>query len=110
MNHMFHECYFINDLPDISNWNTKNIINMDYMFFGCKFLRALPDISKWNTEKVTSMLMMFAYCAGLSQLPDISKWNTDNIGKTGFALMFFKCKSTLNIPLKIKKYIYELKE
>ena len=56
------------------------------------------------------MITMFAYCAGLSKLPDISKWNTDNIGKTGFAMMFFKCKPTLNIPLKIKKYMYELKE
>ena len=110
MNHMFNECYYINDLPDISIWNTKNVINMDSVFFGCKFLRALPDISKWNTEKVTSMITMFAYCAGLSKLPDISKWNTDNIGKTGFAMMFFKCKPTLNIPLKIKKYMYELKE
>ena len=32
MSYMFYECSLLNSLPDISEWDTKNIINMSHMF------------------------------------------------------------------------------
>ena len=35
MNDMFNKCSSLISLPDISNWNTKNSINMSLIFYGC---------------------------------------------------------------------------
>ena len=47
-------------MPDISKWNTNNIINMDFMFARCKSLLSLPDISKWNTNNLKNIYQVFA--------------------------------------------------
>ena len=49
---MFSECNSLSSLPDISTWNTSNVIHMNWMFSGCNSLSSLPDISKWNTSNV----------------------------------------------------------
>jgi len=40
----FFECSNLELLPNISTWNTKNIINMQKLFAGCSSLKSLPDI------------------------------------------------------------------
>ena len=32
---MFYGCSSLNNLPDISKWDTKNVTDMSYMFSGC---------------------------------------------------------------------------
>ena len=32
---MFHNCYSLISLPDISKWNTNNVYNMSGMFHNC---------------------------------------------------------------------------
>ena len=49
---------------------------MEKMFFGCKSLISLPDISDWNTYKVTQMNNMFNECISLVIFPDIEGWFT----------------------------------
>ena len=44
--YMFYNCSSLEYLPDISNWNTKNVVIMRGMFYGCSSLKSLPDISK----------------------------------------------------------------
>ena len=46
MSCIFAECENLMSLPDISKWDTKNIINMSYLFYICKSLANLDDISK----------------------------------------------------------------
>ena len=41
------------------------------MFTECKSLESLPDISNWNTKKVTDMNQLFTDCFSLKSLPDI---------------------------------------
>ena len=48
MSYMFSGCSSLKSLPDISNWNTSNVIIMNNIFFGCSSLHSLPDISKWD--------------------------------------------------------------
>ena len=93
-------------IPDISKFNTSNVINMNGMFYNCKSLLSLPDISKWDTSNVkylggiyrgnlllaplndkeilstpkNEMILsgMFYGCSSSLSLPDISNWNLSN--------------------------------
>ena len=66
------------DYSQIKLKNINNITNMACMFRSCSSLSSLPDISKWNTSNVINMSSIFYFCYKLP-LPDISKWNTSNV-------------------------------
>ena len=83
-------------LPDISIWNTNNVINMRELFSGCSSLKYLPDISKWDMENVKDISFMFYLCSSLIKLPNISKWNTKNI--INLNSIFENCSSLTYIP------------
>ena len=68
---MFSGCISLQSLPDLSKWDTSNIIDMGLMFDKCYSLITLPDISKWNTSKVSDMIAIFQECNSLKSLPDI---------------------------------------
>ena len=51
----------------------KYVTDMSYMFCNCISLKELPDISKWNTNNVINMSQIFSKCRELKELPDISK-------------------------------------
>ena len=42
MSYMFYDCYSLNNLPDISKWDTKNVKDMRCMFSGCNSLNNIP--------------------------------------------------------------------
>ena len=88
MSYMFHCSTNLFSLPDLSNWDTKNVTNMSYMFCGCfnydssslkGKITQLPKLLNWNVSNVTNMSYMFSNCSKLLSLPDISKWNTANV-------------------------------
>ena len=72
MSEMFCNCISLTSLPDISKWNTDNMIDMSRIFINCYSLLSLPDISKWNTNNLNNMNGVFANCVSLTSLPDIS--------------------------------------
>ena len=74
---MFENCYSLHSIPDISKWNTKNIIDVNRDFENC-----------------------FKNCISLISIPDISKWKNMKNNKLN---MFDGCFSLLNK----KKYLYE---
>ena len=96
MSYMFNQCICLLSLPDISNWNTKNVINMRALFEYSISLSSLPDISKWNTSNVRDMSYMFNGCLDLKSLPDISNWNTDKV--INMEAMFTRCTSLTILP------------
>ena len=96
MSYMFHNCYSLESLPDISNLNTNNVTDMSHLFYFCESLKSLPYISKWITNNVTNMSYMFSRCYSLESLPDISNWNTSNV--TDMNNMFSDCKSLKALP------------
>ena len=77
MNHSFYQCVSLKDLPDISKWDTSNVISMEYMFYKCESLLLLPDISKWNVSKVKEFNSMFYGCKSLQPLSfdKIKNWS-----------------------------------
>ena len=100
MGKMFNFCNSLNSLPDISKWNTKNVISMEGMFSNCESLKILPDISKWDIKNVNDMRGMFYYCESLNTFPDISKWDIKHISMVD---MFCGCNKKI-IPEKFKYY------
>ena len=94
---MFHNCSSIKELPDISNLNFSNVINMSYIFSGCKLLKELPDISKWDTNQLINIEGMFENCESLPSLPDLSNWNKNkNINYK--QRLFRNCKTLESLP------------
>lgn len=61
------------EIPDISNWNTKNLQYMSLLFYMNKKLVKLPDKSKWNTGNVKALVCVFGDCESLEYLPDKGK-------------------------------------
>ena len=120
VNYMFSKCNYLTNI-DLSNFNTRNIINMSGMFHdsgalenidvsffdtfkvknmhrmfsGCESLKDI-DLSIFNTQNVTSMSRMFENCKSLKSI-DISNFNTQNVTNMNF--MFYGCKSLQSIDL-----------
>jgi surface protein len=67
----FYYASVFND-PDVTNWNTSNIIFMGSMFYNAPIFN--QPIDNWNTSKVTHMAFMF-YAAKAFNQP-LSKWDT----------------------------------
>ena len=103
INDLFYGCSSLKSLPDISKWNTKNIINLNLLFYECSSLLFLPDISKWNLINVTEMIGTFYKCISLKSFPDISNWNIFNIKDISF---IFYCCSSLKLLPDVSKWIY----
>ena len=93
---MFKGCSLIKTLPDISKWNTENIIKMKFLFNECTSLINLSDISKWQMEKVITIEGMFKGCSSLKSLPNLSKWETFSLGNKND--IFVGCSSLKSFP------------
>ena len=96
MDSLFFNCQSLLEAPDISNWNTKNVTTLNGFFGDCYALKEIPDISGWDTRNVTDMGALFVKCIKLEKLPDISQWKTGNV--TEMTYMFYKCKSLKSLP------------
>ena len=96
LNSIFYDCKLLKSLPDISKWNTKNVTNMKYLFGNCSSLMSIPDISKWDTSRVINMEDMFENCSSLKSLPDISRWNISKVINLNH--MFSNCSLLITLP------------
>ena len=88
-------------IPDISKWDTKNVIDMTGMFEKCYNLLYLPDISSWKTSKVEYITLMFAECQKLLRFPDLSSWDIRNVKSFG---ELFRNLISVERPIKFPKY------
>ena len=85
---MFQLCNELEEL-DLSNFNTRNVINMRCMFNRChKLKKILIGINKFTTAKVNNMYGMFNECIEVEYL-DLSNFNTFNV--ENFGIMFQEC-------------------
>ena len=46
---LFSLCFSLENIPDISKWDIKNVDCLKGIFYQCSSLVSLPDLSKWNT-------------------------------------------------------------
>ena len=76
MNHMFDTSKFTGKNGDISNWDVSKVKSMVYMFYGSSFN---GDISNWDVSNVEDMEFMFSKSKFTGEHGDISKWNVSNV-------------------------------
>ena len=96
MSYLFANCTDLEEIPDISKWNTSNVKYMQGMFMNCESLESLPDISKWDTHNVR---LMGGYFSGLSLLTDNDAFKLEEKGQSfDLAGMFYGCKRINSIP------------
>ena len=101
MNEIFSNCSSLISIPDISYWDTSNVIDMNKIFYNCKNLSSLPDITKWNYKNVIYTNNMFDNSSFFSLLPDLSKIKIyDNI--LNYLLNFIPLMSSPNLSGKSK--------
>lgn len=94
MNCMFNDCNKLEHL-DLGNLDTENVTNMSCMFENCFLLKDL-NLSAFNTSNVTDMARMFFGCGGLESL-DLSNFDTHNV--TDVNDMFYGCSNMEKIDL-----------
>lgn len=94
MKDMFFKCESLTSL-DLSNFNTKNVTNMNKMFDMCFNITSIK-LSKFNTSNVTDMGSMFGECNSLSSI-DVTNFNTSNVEE--MSGMFSECKSLTTLDL-----------
>ena len=75
----FANCCELNEIPDISLWNTENIIDLSYMFYKCEKIKNLPELSnKWNLKNCWYMRGMFDECPLLENKPNFPQLNNED--------------------------------
>lgn len=92
-NSMFYNCYSLERLTGIANWQFNLNNSLTNMFSNCRSLREL-DVSGWKVDTATSLAGMFQYCYSLERL-DLGGWQTDNC--TNMSAMFQGCWSLKSI-------------
>ena len=91
---MFSGCSSLTNL-NLDNFNTNSVTNMNSMFHNCSSLTSL-NISHFNTNSVTDMYGMFHNCSSLTYL-DLSNFSTGNV--TDMRYMFVDCRSLTNLDI-----------
>ena len=86
---MFGNCFKLQNIYGLEDFDTRNITKMNSVFNGCHSLKYL-DLSKFDTSNTTSMEYIFNDCFRLKQIKGLKKFNTNKV--TNMTGMFFRCK------------------
>lgn len=78
----FSFCRNLEEIENIQNLHTENVISTDAMFYKCDKLKNL-DVSNFDTSKVTNMGQMFRDLYALEYL-DVSSLDTRNVINMGY--------------------------
>ena len=105
---IFSNCSSLLALPDISEWNTNNIIEYYKIFYNCRSLLYLPDISKWDTKKAICTNRMFDNCSSLALL-SASEWDNNNSLKISQTFYSYLKLYMLNYKFNLKNHLNKLK-
>ena len=106
MKEVFTNCFSLEELPDISTWNTSNVVDMTSLFENCTSLVKIPNIIKWDVHNLKSMNYILFNCTSLASFPDISQWDipkdmkSDNIFDNSISSNLLSLNSDLKDNIK----------
>ena len=80
--YLFNEYQNLENIPQM---NTENIIYMNNAFMYCKKITEIPEL---NTGNVIDMNNLFFYCSKLEKVPKLDASKVNNI-----SLVFYKCSA-----------------
>ena len=97
MAYLFNNCYLLETINGLKEWNTKSVIEVSNMFNGCRNLKKIENLEKWDLSNVKNLSCMFANCQKLEEIFGIEKWNAINVDN--MERMFFKCEKLKSLNL-----------
>lgn len=97
LSYFFRGCLNLENINEISNWDTSNVMWLYDVFTNCESLKEI-DLSGWNTSKVIGMINMFNSCKNLEKIVGIGNFNVSNV--ISFNAMFMGCDNLINLDLK----------
>ena len=92
MSCMFYNCNSLTKL-DVSQFDTRNVVDMHFMFSGCYALNKL-DVRNFEMGKVEDIHGMFYDCTSLTTL-DLTDWDLGKV--TEMSYMFRNCAKLTTI-------------
>ncbi len=91
---MFKECFALQSIKGLDNWNTTTATDMSSMFYNCNALTNV-DVSKWDVKNVADFSSMFRECSALQSIKGLDNWNTT--AATNMSYMFCNCTNLTSI-------------
>ncbi|MBR6948787.1 MAG: BspA family leucine-rich repeat surface protein [Bacilli bacterium] len=76
---MFFQCYELESLNGLQNWNVENVDWMESMFADCYLLTDISALADWEFTNVTGIGSMFDDCHSLTDISPLLNWDTSNI-------------------------------
>ncbi|MDR2977690.1 MAG: DUF285 domain-containing protein, partial [Streptococcaceae bacterium] len=86
---MFRDCQKLENLNDLSTWDTSNIENMSEMFQHSNIIN-VDALANWDVSRVDDFSEMFSSCESLKDVKGLARWNM-NIARSTIA-MFDNCE------------------
>ena len=97
MAYLFNNCYSLETINGLKEWNTKNVCVVSNMFNGCRNLKKIENLEKWDLSNVEDLSYMFANCQKLEEIVGIEKWNAPYINNV--EKMFYNCGNLESLNL-----------
>ena len=97
MAYLFNNCYLLETINGLKEWNTKNVCVVSNMFNGCRNLKKIENLEKWDLSNVEDLSYMFANCQKLEEIVGIEKWNAPYINNV--EKMFYNCENLKSLNL-----------
>ncbi len=91
---IFQNCFSLKTV-DVSNWNVSYTTSLASIFNSCTSLKEI-DLSNWQPQNCTNFSSMFSSCTNLTTVGDISNWDTSKV--TTMSAMFRYCYSLKEFP------------
>ena len=91
---MFRGCKSLEKI-DVSNWNTKNLANLNFAFYDCQSVEEL-DVSNWDTSSLNAIDQAFNSMVSVKEL-NLASWDTSRV--TRMSWVFNGCQSLTELDL-----------
>ena len=103
LSYMFYNCTSLMCLTDISNWNTRNVININFMLFNCLSLQNFPNLLKWDISNIKYQESIFNNISDIKLLEKVDLKNIENLNLSGTKLQNIKFLRNINRYKIIRK-------
>ena len=86
---MFDECFWLEDIIALADWDISNKTDLSNMFSYCTELKSLHGIEDWDVSKVSNFSSAFNRCEKLTDISALANWDVSS--STDISNMFDSC-------------------
>lgn len=79
MQSMFSSCWRVKNLTPLKDWDVSKVETFYEMFFGMPWIEDISGLKDWDITSATTLQGMFSGCAFLLDVSDIKDWDVSNV-------------------------------